>query len=139
LVQGRERVVIIGPFLAMDGQGKLVADVTPAATAPTNALRRVTRRPFCPVIMVSPDKSRGGPLFGERTPLIHLLCNYKIFAIILRWGIIYRVEKDAGQPFDTAGLPFVFETQLFEGRVHEDVPLDAPVTIDRTGSGTRAA
>jgi hypothetical protein len=35
------------------------------------------------------------------------------------------------------GLPFVFDTQLLEGRVSEGVDFDLPVTIDRTGAGVK--
>ncbi|MDQ2763759.1 MAG: M23 family metallopeptidase, partial [Pseudomonadota bacterium] len=48
---------------------------------------------------------------------------------------------DAPSPFDATGLPFVFDTQLLEGTVSEteeaDFPGGAPVTVDRTGAGTR--
>jgi hypothetical protein len=44
-------------------------------------------------------------------------------------------------PSDGTGLPFVFDTQLFEGRVpeNEEAAFDqgAPVTIVRTGAGER--
>ena len=50
---------------------------------------------------------------------------------------------------DAVGLPFVFDTQLFEGRVPEQIVTDVtmpaeadffrglPLTIDRTGAGVR--
>jgi Peptidase family M23 len=45
--------------------------------------------------------------------------------------------QDSPSPLDAAGLPFVFDTQLFEGTV---VPSGDPVSglsIDRTGAGVR--
>jgi murein DD-endopeptidase MepM/ murein hydrolase activator NlpD len=57
--------------------------------------------------------------------------------------------QDGPVDLDATGLPFVFETQLLEGRVPEPPPLDqsnpkpidfakgVPETIDRTGAGVR--
>ena len=44
--------------------------------------------------------------------------------------------------FDSHGLPFVFDTQLLEGRLLSEADADkadagAPVTIDRTGAGIK--
>jgi hypothetical protein len=48
---------------------------------------------------------------------------------------------DSPEPLDATGLPFVFDSQLFEGSVPEGVEADfdagGAVTIDRTGAGVR--
>ena len=57
--------------------------------------------------------------------------------------------QDGPVYIDAVGLPFVFDTQLFEGRVPEQIVTDVtmpaeadffrgvPLTIDRTGAGVR--
>jgi hypothetical protein len=48
---------------------------------------------------------------------------------------------DRPSPLDATGLPFVFDTQLLEGRVSEGVikkfEAGAAVTVDRTGAGLK--